>query len=149
MITIRPMAPKDAPAVFSLMQAFFASDAVQHHAPDRVLKSTLKACLAGSPYIEGFVFAREETVVGYAMASKSFSTEFGGLCVWVEDIFIQKEYRSRGAGARFLGYLEERYPNACRFRLEVEKSNGGAVRVYERCGYSPLPYIQMSKEIQA
>ena len=104
----------------------------------------MDACLGNSPYLEGYVFERDGQLLGYAMVAKSFSTEFGKPCIWVEDLFIREGYRSLGIGTRFLDFVAEKYPQAV-LRLEVEEENEQAVRVYEKCGFRVLGYLEMKK----
>ena len=78
------------------------------------------------------------------MLAKSYSTEFGKPCIWLEDIYIKEEYRGLGFGSRFIEFVSERYPDAV-LRLEVEQENERAVTVYEKNGFSVLPYMEMKK----
>ena len=79
------------------------------------------------------------------MLAKSFSTEFGKPCVWVEDLYVKDAYRGQGIGSQFLAYVSEKYPDAI-VRLEVEAENERAISVYEKAGFSILPYMEMKKE---
>ena len=81
---------------------------------------------------------------GYAMVAKSFSTEFGKPCMWIEDLFLKETARGLGFGTGFLRYIEEKYPDAI-LRLEVESENERAVHVYKKCGFRVLPYMEMKK----
>ena len=78
------------------------------------------------------------------MVAKSFSTEFGKHCIWIEDLYIKDEYRGMGLGSMALKYIEEKYPNAL-FSLEVEEENERAVKTYKKCGFEVLPYMEMKK----
>lgn len=78
------------------------------------------------------------------MVAKSFSTEFGKPCVWIEDLYIKDEYRGLGLGKQLMNFITDKYTN-CIFRLEVEKENEIAVKLYEKCGFSVLPYVEMKK----
>ena len=68
------------------------------------------------------------------MVAKSFSTEFGKPCVWIEDIYVKDAYRGLGIGSHFLKFIESKYPDAI-LRLEVEAENERAVNVYQKCGF--------------
>ena len=92
------------------------------------------------------MFQDGEEVQGYAMVAKSFSTEFGKPCIWIEDLYIKPEYRGMGIGSKFFQYIEEKYPDAVK-RLEVEEENERAIKVYEKNGFEVLPYMEMKKEI--
>ena len=80
------------------------------------------------------------------MIAKSFSTEFGKPCIWIEDLYLKEEYRGGGIGSSFFSYLEEKFPETI-MRLEVEEDNTRAVAVYQKNGYETLPYMEMKKEI--
>ena len=78
------------------------------------------------------------------MAAKSFSTEFGKPCIWIEDLYIKDDYRGLGIGSMFFEYIEEKYTDHV-FRLEVEEENERAVKVYEKNGFQVLPYMEMKR----
>lgn len=142
--TIRAMEEKDRSHVLQMMRVFYASPAVLSNGSEEIFEADIDNCMSDSPYIEGYVFENTEDIQGYAMVAKSFSTEFGKPCIWMEDIFIKKEYRGLGIGSLFLNYIEKKYPNAV-FRLEVENENERAVNVYRKCGYEVIPYMEMKK----
>lgn len=141
--TIRPMAPADKEAVMAMMHTFYTSPAVSTDGSPEIFEADFAACVGESPYLEGFIFQGEE-IQGYAMLARSFSTEFGKECVWVEDLYIREGYRGLGIGSAFFGFLESRYPHAL-IRLEVEPENEAAVHVYEKTGFTVLPYMEMKK----
>ena len=143
--TIRPMRPDDKPTIMEMMRVFYASPAVHTNGSTAIFAADIDACVGDSPYAEGFVMEGDGTIVGYVMVAKSFSTEFGKPCIWIEDIYVKAEYRGRGIGSMFLNFIEEKYPDSL-FRLEVEAENERAVHVYKKCGYDMLPYMEMKKE---
>ncbi len=131
--TIRNIQNEDRESVFKMMREFYNSPAVIHKASDAVLLADIEACLSDIPFIEGFVFEAEGKIAGYAMASKSFSTEAGGMCVWIEDLYLKPEFRGFGIGKDFFEFVEKRYSaTAARLRLEVEASNARAIEVYKK-----------------
>lgn len=149
MIIIKEMEEKDMQAVQGMMRVFYDSPAVFHDVPEETLRRNVEACVSDNPLIEGFVFREGENVAGYGMIAKSFSTEYGGNCIWVEDLYLKPEYRGNGIGTQFLSYVEERFRDqAVLLKLEVERDNARAVKVYEGCGYEELPYMEMVKEMK-
>ena len=52
-----------------------------------------------------------------------------------------------GFASGLFEYLEGRYPDAVRFKLEVEKENVGAIETYLKSGYRASPYFEMTKEM--
>ena len=147
-MTIRKMEPTDFDKILDMMLVFYASDALLIHPEESVLRKTLADAIEAGPYVEGFVFCHEEEPVGYGMVAKSYSTEMGGRCVWIEDIYIQPEFRGQGLGTSFLQFVEDRYRGwAVRLRLEAEEENEKAMAVYRNAGFETLGYVQLVKKI--
>lgn len=143
-IQIRAMLEQDRPLILAMMKEFYASPAVLSNGSEEIFQNDFDYCISDSPYLEGYVFEDNQSIQGYAMVAKSFSTEFGKPCIWIEDLYIKAECRGLGIGKKFLMFIEKKYPEAI-LRLEVEEENEGAVRVYEACGYHVLPYMEMKK----
>ncbi len=141
---IRRMEEKDRQQILDMMRIFYASEAVSTNGSEEIFRADIDNSISENPYLEGYVFECENAIQGYAMLAKSFSTEFGKTCIWIEDLYIQEIYRGLGIGSDFLRYIEEKYPSAL-FRLEVEAENKRAVHVYKKCGYDVLPYMEMKK----
>ncbi len=141
---IRSMEMKDKEQVIEMMRVFYASPAVHSNGSEEIFKADVENCINDNPYLEGYVFEETGNIMGYAMVAKSFSTEFGKACIWVEDIYIKEQYRSLGVGKEFLQYVDSKYPNAI-IRLEAEEENEHAVHVYKKCGFDVLPYLEMYK----
>ena len=141
---IRFIEQKDKEKVLALMREFYASDAVFTNGSEQIFENDIDTCLSNSPYLDGFVVDIGE-IVGYMMIAKSFSTEFGKPCVWIEDIFIKEKYRSQKIGSKLMEFVQARYSD-CIIRLEVEKENKRAIALYEKYGFTYLPYSEMKKE---
>ncbi len=141
---IKPMTAEHRETVLEMMRVFYTSPAVFTNGSEEIYQRDVENCINDNPYLEGYVFYEQDKVCGYAMIAKSFSTEFGLPCIWIEDLYIEPEYRGHGIGAKFLTFIEEKFPNTI-LRLEAEKENERAVYVYEKCGYDVLPYLEMKK----
>ena len=111
---------------------------------DEIFISDIENCINNSDYLEGYIIEKSDEIQGYAMIAKSFSTEFGKPCIWIEDLYVKEQYRGMGLGKMFLDFITDKY-TGCIFRLEVEKENEGAVGLYEKCGFDFLPYLEMKK----
>ena len=107
MTTIRPMQPADKEAVLAMMEVFYASPAVLSNGSAAIFSSDFEACINDNPYLEGYMFEENGQIQGYAMAAKSFSTEFGRPCIWVEDLYIKEDFRGTGIGSLFLEFIEK------------------------------------------
>lgn len=145
-IQIRKMLKEDKEEVLKMMRVFYDSPAVFHKAPDEILSKDIDDCIGDCPFVEGYIFEEEKSILGYGMLAMCYATEYGGICVWVEDLYLKEEARSKGIGSLFLQYIEDEYPEAVRFKLEVETENEAAIAAYKKNGYGFSPYFVMTKE---
>ena len=141
-ITWREMTRADFDTVYAMMRAFYTSPAVLSDGSDAIYRADIEACLTPGTPLTGYVFTAGERLVGYAMTAESFSTEFGRPCLWLEDLYLVPEARGQGAGSRFLQQLAANRPDAV-LRLEAERENTSAVRVYTAAGFEELPYLEL------
>ncbi len=147
-MTIRKLRNTDFDTVLSMMLMFYASDALLIHPSEEVLRKTLTDALTDTPYLEAFGFEEDGVLIGYGMVAMSYSTEAGGLCAWIEDIYIEPEYRGKGYGTSFLTFVKEHYGDrVARIRLEAEPENERAMTVYRKAGFAILGYTQLVKEL--
>lgn len=142
--TIRLMMASDKAAVIEMMRVFYASPAVLSNGSAEIFLSDIENCVNDSPYLEGYIIENEKDIQGYAMVAKSFSTEFGKMCIWIEDLYLKDAYRGLGIGKQFFDFITAKYPG-CIFRLEVEAENQRAIRLYKKCGFDVLPYMEMKR----
>lgn len=146
MLSIKIMTKEHAEDVIEMMRVFYASPAVSTNGSEEIFRNDVENCVGNSPYLEGYVFFEDGCIAGYAMIAKSFSTEFGLPCIWIEDIYVKQNFRGLGIGTKFFEYIEQKYQNHI-LRLEVEGDNQPAVHLYTKCGFDLLPYLEMKKII--
>ncbi len=142
---IRAMNQKDKHTVIGMMRTFYTSPAVLSNGSEEIYANDVDNCVGDCPFLEGYIFEEASEIIGYAMLAKSFSTEFGKPCIWIEDLYIKEAYRGQGIGSRFFAFVEEKYPNVL-LRLEVEAENQRAIHTYQKNGYEVLPYMEMKKD---
>ena len=142
MAEIRKMIQSDRGIVINMMRRFYNSPALITNGSEEIFASNVDNCLSNSPYVEGFVFIVEGEVIGYGMLAKSFSTEFGSECIWIEDIYLEEGYRNQGIGSKFIQYVKDTYFDKV-LRLEAESDNAKAIKAYEKNGFKKLPYMEM------
>ena len=144
---IRKLNITETAEVLSMMEVFYASDALLVHPETAVLEKMLSDALQDTPLLTGYGFEVDGALAGYGMVTRSYSTERGGICVWIEDIYIKPAYRGQGIGSAFLRFVEEANPGAVRLRLEAEPENERAMHVYQKAGFEILGYTQLVKEL--
>ena len=145
---IRDIRPEDKTVFLKMAEEFYSSTAVEHKIDRRLLEITFDAAIGKSPYVRALILEDDALPVGFALLSLSHATEVGGLSVLLEDLYISEVCRGKGLGSRFMQFMEQEYPEARRFRLEVAKENEKAIALYRRLGYRTLGYVQMVKDMQ-
>ena len=143
-VKIRLMTRADKEQVKEMMRIFYASPAVLSNGSEEIFENDVENCVNESPYLEGYIIQTDANICGYGMVAKSFSTEFGKPCMWIEDLYLKEPYRGMGLGSQFLNYVVEKYPEAI-VRLEVEEENERAIKTYKKCGFEVLPYMEMKR----
>ena len=142
--TIRVMKIEDKAAVFEMMKVFYASPAVLSNGSDEIFSNDIENCINDGPYLEGYIIEDSNEIQGYAMIAKSFSTEFGKPCIWIEDLYVKDKYRGLGLGNMLIQFITKKFMD-CIFRLEVEEENERAIKLYKKCGFYVLPYMERKK----
>ncbi len=140
----RKLEEKDAKVYLEMVDEFYHSDAVLAPVPKKYMEDTFQELMHSNTYLECYLLEHEGKAAGYALLSKSFSPEAGGIVYWVEEIYVREAFRSHGIGSDFLKKFAKNPPEGTkRIRLEVEPENERAVALYKRIGFTPLPYDQM------
>ena len=143
---IRKLRREDRESYLELARAFYQSEAVLHPVPELHLERTFEEAAGGSPYVECLLFEQDTQITGFALLALTWSQEAGGKVVWVEELYVLPEFRGQGIGKAFFGWLEQNYPDASRFRLEIEPDNHKAEALYRQMGFDFLDYRQMVAE---
>ena len=142
---IRLMKEQDKNEVIEMMTVFYASEAVSTNGSREIFESDFNNCINSCPYLEGYVFEENDKICGYAMVAKSFSTEFGKPCIWIEDLYIKEEYRHKKLGSLFFDFLKENYKDTIQ-RLEVDKQNVFAIKAYKKNNFEEVDYLQFIRK---
>lgn len=145
---IRSVLSSDQSVFLQMMSDFYHSSAVDHDIPRENLIRTFSEITSGSPYAKGYLIEQNGEPAGYFLLAFTYSNEVGGICCWVEEIFIQPQFQGHGLGTEVLTFLDETFGSSVkRFRLEMTPVNERAAALYARFGYQPLKYRQMVKDL--
>lgn len=143
---IRKITPEDRSLYLQMAHDFYHSEAVLHPVPDEYLVRSFDELMRSETYMTCLIFEADNRPAGYALLCKTWSQEAGGPAVWIDELYVLPEFRSRGLGHAFFAALQETVP-AARYRLEIEPDNARAERLYRSMGFDVLGYKQMVKDI--
>jgi GNAT superfamily N-acetyltransferase len=136
---IRPATADDTPTIARLIRELAEYERLAH----RVVldEAELRHYLFGPrPCAEALLAEEGGAVVGYALFFPTFSTFAGRPGLWLEDVFVRPEHRSRGHGKALLAEVArlavER--GCCKVEWEVLDWNEPALRFYRSLGAVPL-----------
>lgn len=140
---IRKINESDRGEMLDMFDEFYHSPGVMHAVPKSHFERTLNEVFGGSPFVDCYIFEQNGKAAGYGQLSLTYSNEAGGICVWIEEIYVRPEFQGKGLGSDFLNFVKTEYKNAARLRLEIEPDNDGARKLYKRMGFSELEYQSM------
>lgn len=143
---IREINQNDHDIFIEMVNQFYHSPAVLHHISSVHAENTFIELMNQSPYVKGYLFELEGNIAGYGLLAITYSNEAGGLVVWIDEILILEAYRGKGLGTEFFAFVQQQFPQAKRFRLEVTKENTRATKLYQSLKYESLDYLQMVLE---
>jgi len=144
---IRPISQNDRDTFINFADMFYHSEAVDHCIPKEHHAKSFDVMMKSDTYMFAYMFELDSVPVGYALLSRTYSNEAGGMVLWIEEIFILPEYRGRGLGKEFFNFLNDISKDYCRFRLEITPSNVNAKRLYSNMEFQSLDYLQMVKDL--
>ena len=146
MLNIRPIEQKDKEIFFTLSEEFYNSPAVLSPIKKEYHENTFNELMRSRDYLDCYILEYDGQLAGFGLLNITYCHEAGGKVIWIEEIYIREGFRSLGIGRKFFAFVEEKFP-AFRYRLEVEKENDRAVKLYKSLGYDFLEYDQMIKDI--
>ncbi len=142
--TFRYFTQSDRSDFFRMVKKFYAPPAVLHFPSDEVMLSSFDAAINMPELVKGIMFEVNGSPAGYAIVSMKFETEVGGMAAWIEELFVDNEFRGHGIGSDFFVFLlNEMQGKIKRIRLEVGDENEGAKKLYQKLGFEFLDYKQM------
>lgn len=147
-INIRKILSSDRNDYIQMVNSFYNSAAVMHKIPLKYIEDTFDFIQNDDKYASCYIIEHENLIIGYCLISKTYSQEVSGMVLLIEELYIKEEYRSHGIGTKVLNFLKEEYKDYRRIRLEVEKNNLRALKLYTKIGFDNLGYLQMVIEME-
>jgi GNAT superfamily N-acetyltransferase len=139
-IEIRPARSEDVETIFQLIQDLAEYEKLSHQVTGTV--ALLHEHLFGShPCIEALLADHQGKSIGFALFFTNYSTFLTKPGIYLEDLFVMPEYRSKGIGKAILSSLARLALERDCGRLEwsVLDWNEPAIAFYERMGATVLP----------
>jgi ribosomal protein S18 acetylase RimI-like enzyme len=136
-VTIRPAAEADIDVLVDLMRDFYAESGFPLDGPWAA--QSFADLLADPARGAIWLIDVDGSPVGHVVLSVRYAMEYGGLCGYIDDLFVRVEYRRRGAATIGVEALvaECRRRGCKALQVEVDPANAAAIGVYQRFGLAP------------
>ena len=136
-VEIREASTRDLPALLRMMRSLAEQPPAIPFDEDEVCVAFEKF-LAHADLGQVWLLSLGEKPAGYVILTLGYSFEFRGRDAFIDELYIEPEFRRRGLGRRTMEFVEERARalgvNA--LHLEVDRGNDPAVELYRRTGYA-------------
>jgi ribosomal protein S18 acetylase RimI-like enzyme len=146
-ITFRAATGEDAPILLRMMRNLAEQDPGAYFFDEPIVREALHKFLADGNLGETWMFFDGATPAGYIILTFGFSFEFHGRDAFIDELYVEPDYRRQGLGRRAMQFIEERAlecgVNA--IHLEVDAGNTAAEELYRRAGYSGHSRFLMTK----
>jgi GNAT superfamily N-acetyltransferase len=153
MIEVRKIQPAEAPALLHLIDAL--ADYENLAPPDAEAKARLiRDLFSERPRVESYLAFVDGVAAGYTFIFETYSTFLALPTLYLEDLFVLPEYRSKKVGtALFRAMVQEAHARGCgRMEWSVLDWNQLAIDFYERHGANRmrewLPYRLVRSEME-
>lgn len=105
--------------------------------------------LAEPQLARALLVMHDGVIVGYVVLVPFFSNEYGGLVGVVDELFIDREHRSRGHGAAVLNEIADwaRAHGFVMLELEANAGNLRAQALYTRTGFNAHTRVLMHRKL--
>ena len=136
---IRSAAENDVGTIFSLIKELADYERLTHKVV--ATEGDIRRSLFGErPFAEALIGEYEETPISFALFFYNFSTFVGKPGIYLEDLYVKPEYRSKGFGRKMLVHIARlAIKRDCgRFEWSVLDWNTPAISTYDKLNAKPM-----------
>jgi ribosomal protein S18 acetylase RimI-like enzyme len=141
---VKKITKADKDVYFSMSRDFYASGATNSQIDDCGREKFFKEILS-EQIVKGYFLIYNGETAGYAICCLSASQEACGRILWLDELYVKPQFRGLGLAKEFFRFLEEGDGYEY-IRLEVEKDNEKALKLYSLLGYKDCEYLPLYKK---
>lgn len=139
---IRKIKITDRSEYIKMAEDFYSSPAVSHAIPNENFENAFNTSINDDTYIRIYILECDGKTAGYASVAVTYTTEGGGLTLWLDELYVKEQYRGKGLGSELIAFLKTD-PEVKRVRLEITPENSGAERLYKSLDFCCCEYKQL------
>lgn len=135
---IRPAVPEDAETILNLITQLAVYEKLEHEVVTTA--EELRENIFTKKQAEVLIAEEDAKPVGFALYFYNFSTFVGKPGLYLEDLFIEPEYRGKGHGKALLSALAKtaKERNCGRMEWAVLDWNTPSIEFYKSLGANPM-----------
>jgi ribosomal protein S18 acetylase RimI-like enzyme len=149
-VIFRPAVGEDEQVLLRMMRNLAEQEPGAYFFDEPTVREVLRKLLRSPDLGYVWVFFEEETPVGYIVLTFGYSFEYHGRDAFIDELYIEPQYRRKGIGRRAMQFVEERARelgvNA--IHLEVDQRNDPAAGLYRHAGYDDHSRFLMTKRLK-
>ena len=144
-VTLARATPQDLPRLIEWRRQMWCGDPTQREQSEA--EAAMRSLIEDQTLGRLWFIRNDDRPVGFVALVFSFSLEFGGRVAFIDELFIDENFRGKGIGQRAVDLIidEARRLNVRNLLLEVNELNLPARRIYERAAFIDRKYRLMSK----
>lgn len=146
-LQFREAAIADEPRLLRMMRVLAEQEPGKITFDETAARNTFRRLLALPAFGAVWLLYVEKETVGYTVLTLGFSFEFHGHDAFIDELYVEPQYRRRGFGLQAVNFLEARAHEmgANALHLEVDRGNDPAMELYRRAGYQDHDRFLMTK----
>jgi len=99
------------------------------------IEMTARESICHPEKVQIIIFRNGETAVGYGILTFSWSNEYGGNVLDIDELYVIKEFRNRKVASGFIRYVLESHNDAALFTLRTTPSNKNSLKLFMKLGF--------------
>jgi diamine N-acetyltransferase len=146
-LMIREALLEDEPELLRMMRQLAEQEPGKIQFDEPASRATLRRFLSLPEFGRVWLLCEGNKSVGYIVLTIGFSFEFHGHDAFIDELYVDADYRRRGFGRQAVEFLEAkaRELGVNAVHLEVDRGNDPAVELYQRVGYEDHDRFLMTK----
>ena len=146
--SIRDFEINDEELFYNLANLFYKSDAAHSEINQEFLRTTFLNCISQSPFIRGVFVICENEVCGYALLTFTYSNEYGGKVMEIDEIYIRDEFKRMGLANYFISAIIAEYEHDVVYvEVVMREDNEAAISLFDKFDFTPNEYLIMHKTL--
>lgn len=139
----------DLSTLVSLMQRLREDDPEEGAFDEQAAAAAIPALLSDPSLGRIWLISVDQEVAGYIALTLGYSLEFGGRIAFVDELFIERDFRRQGLGQLAMEFIQDmaRKLSVQVLLLEVTSSNASAKTLYHKAGFVDRPHQLMTKRM--